>query len=138
MQAESGNQLINLLSNLPLIQHPGETYFYGFNTSVLGLLLERVTGTSLSQIFIDRIGNPAKLNGLAYTKPKGIELLPTFTGRDGNLREIMDGELDIFGGEVPNYSRDNNLFLGGEGMLGQLMVIFVSCNYYFSMMEIHF
>ena len=118
LQAESGNQLINLLSNLPLIQHPGETYFYGFNTSVLGFLLERVMGTSLSQIFIDRIGKPAKLNGLAYNKPKGIELLPTFTGRDGNLREIMDGELDIFGGEVPNYSRDSKLFLGGEGMLG--------------------
>ena len=118
LQAENGDQLIDILSTLPLVQQPGQRYFYGMNTSVLGLLLERVTGKSLYQNLKERVTKVHNIEGLAYTKPKGIELLPTFTGRDGNLREIMDDELDIFGGEVPNYSRDNNLFLGGEGMLG--------------------
>ena len=118
LQAENGDQLIDILSTLPLVQQPGQRYFYGMNTSVLGLLLERVTGKSLYQNLKERVTKVHNIEGLAYNKPQGIELLPTFTGRDGNLREIMDGELDIFGGEVPNYSRDNNLFLGGEGMLG--------------------
>jgi len=117
-RAEDGGELIKLLSTLPLIQQPGESYFYGMNTSVLGLLLERVTGKSLNQLFIDRIAKPHKLDGLSYTKPKGVSLIPPFTGRDGELRKIFDGELDIFGGEVPAYSENNNLFLGGEGMLG--------------------
>ena len=118
LQAENGDQLIDILSTLPLVQQPGQRYFYGMNTSVLGLLLERVTGKSLYQNLKERVTKVHNIEGLAYNKPQGIELLPTFTGRDGNLREIMDGELDIFGGEVPNYSSDNNLFLGGEGMLG--------------------
>ena len=118
LQAENGNQLIDILSTLPLVQQPGQRYFYGMNTSVLGLLLERVTGKSLYENLKERVTKVHNIEGLAYTKPQGIELLPTFTGREGNLRKIIDGELDIFGGEVPNYSRDNNLFLGGEGMLG--------------------
>lgn len=118
LQAENGDQLIDILSTLPLVQQPGQRYFYGMNTSVLGLLLERVTGKSLYQNLKERVTKVHNIEGLAYTKPQGIELIPTFTGREGNLRKIIDGELDIFGGEVPNYSRDNNLFLGGEGMLG--------------------
>ena len=117
-RAKDGGELIKLLSTLPLIQQPGESYFYGMNTSVLGLLLERVTGKSLNHLFIDRIAKPHKLDGLSYTKPKGVSLIPPFTGRDGELRKIFDGELDIFGGQVPAYSENNNLFLGGEGMLG--------------------
>jgi CubicO group peptidase (beta-lactamase class C family) len=117
-RAEDGGELIKLLSTLPLIQQPGESYFYGMNTSVLGLLLERVTGKSLNQLFIDRIAKPHKLDGLSYTKPKGVFLIPSFTGRDGTLRQAIDGELDIYGGEVPMHSASNKLFLGGEGMLG--------------------
>ena len=118
LQAGNGNELIDILSTLPLVQQPGEGYFYGMNTSVLGLLIERVTGKSLKQNFFDRIKNAHNLEGLDYTKPERVDLLPTFTGRDGDLREIFDGELDIFGGEVPTYSKNDNLFLGGEGMLG--------------------
>ena len=118
LQIENGDQLIDILSTLPLIQQPGEGYKYGMNTSVLGLLLERVTGKSLSNIFVDRVKKSYNLKGLDYTKPEGVNLLPTFTGRDGILRKAFDGELDIFGGEVPEYSKNNHLFLGGEGMLG--------------------
>jgi len=118
LKARNGAELIELLSTLSLIQQPGESYYYGMNTSVLGLLLERVTKKSLSQLFVDRISNPYKIDGLSYNKPKGIILIPPFTGRDGELRKIIDGELDIFGGEVPMYKGANELFLGGEGMLG--------------------
>ncbi len=118
LKAENGDKLINLLSTIPLIQQPGESYFYGMNTSVLGLLLERVTGKSLNQIFVDRIATPHQIEGLSYIKPEGINLIPTFTGRDGALRKTADGELDIFGGKVPSYTSENKLFLGGEGMLG--------------------
>ncbi len=118
LKAENGDKLINLLSTIPLIQQPGESYFYGMNTSVLGLLLERATGKSLNQLFMERISIPYEIDGLSYIKPDGVNLIPTFTGRDGDLREIFDGELDIFGGKVPSYNSENKLFLGGEGMLG--------------------
>ena len=118
IRAENGEVLIKILSTLPLIQQPGESYFYGMNTSVLGLLLERVTRKSLHQLFMDRIIKPYNIDGMSYIKPKDVSLIPPFTGRDGTLRKIRTGELDIFGGEVPLYSTNNKLFLGGEGMLG--------------------
>ena len=118
LQAENGDQLIDILSMLPLAQHPGEKYFYGMNTSVLGLLIERATRKSLRQNLIERVTNVYNIQGLDYIKPEGVDLIPSFTGRDGELRKVLENELNIFGGEVPNYSKANSLFLGGEGMLG--------------------
>ena len=118
IRAKNGEELIKILAKLPLIQQPGEGYFYGMNTSVLGLLLERVRGKTLHQIFIDRIVKPYNIDGMSYIKPKGVSLIPSFTGRDGTLRKVLDGELDIYGGELPMYLVENELFLGGEGMLG--------------------
>ena len=115
---ENGNQLINSLSKLPLIQHPGEIYRYGLNTTVLGLLLERATSQSLNDLVKNRITSPYNIEGLRYTLLKNVNLIPAFTGRDGKLRKVKQGELDLYGGNVPDYHSETNLFLGGEGMLG--------------------
>ena len=87
------------------------------NTTVLGLLLERATGQSLNDLVINRITKPHKIQGLGFTLPDNVSLIPGFTGRDGHLRKLMAGELDIFGKNVPDYHPENKLFLGGEGML---------------------
>ena len=89
--------------------------FYGLNTTVLGLVLERATGKSLNDLFKERIGDAYGIKGLSYVKPNDIKLIPGYTGRDGFLREVRDGELDIFGGDVPRYYPEDKLFLGGEG-----------------------
>ncbi len=115
---ENADSLINRLSELPLIQHSGEMYKYGLNTTVLGLVLERATGSSLNDLVIKKITRPYKIKGLKYSIPDGVSLIPCHTGRDGYLRHSLAGELDIFGKSVPEYSADKNLFLGGEGMLG--------------------
>ena len=115
---ENADSLINRLSELPLIQHSGEMYKYGLNTTVLGLVLERATGSSLNDLVIKKITRPYKIKGLKYSIPHGVSLIPCHTGRDGYLRQALAGELDIFGKSVPEYSADKNLFLGGEGMLG--------------------
>ena len=115
---KNSDSLIYRLSELPLIQHSGEVYKYGLNTTVLGLLLERVTGSSLNDLVFKKITRPYKIKGLKYIIPEGVSLIPCFTGRDGLLREVLVGELDIFGGNVPDYVSNKNLFLGGEGMLG--------------------
>jgi len=114
---KNGDALIKELAQLPLIQNPGEIYKYGMNTTVLGLLLERATGQSLNDLVINRITKPHKIQGLGFTLPDNVSLIPGFTGRDGHLRKLMAGELDIFGKNVPDYNPENKLFLGGEGML---------------------
>lgn len=115
--AKDSDDLINRMSQLPMIQHSGTDYFYGTNTTVLGLIAERATGKSLKELVSARVTEPLKIKGLAYRLPDNEELLPKFTGRDSILREAIRGELDIFGPDVPNYELDHQLYLGGEGMV---------------------
>jgi len=58
-----------------------------------------------------------KIKGLQYGLPANEKLLPTFTGRDSILRKANRGELNIFGPDVPAYALNNQLYLGGEGMV---------------------
>ena len=55
---------------------------------------------------------------LRYDLPADQTMLPRFSGADGALREARAGELDIFGGDVPDYGPEFSLALGGEGMIG--------------------
>ena len=115
--AANSADLINRLANLPLVQHSGTDYFYGTNTTVLGLVAERASGKPLKQLVEERITHPLKIDGLQYGLPPDVKLLPKFTGRDSILRQAVRGELDIFGPDVPDYDPNHELYLGGEGML---------------------
>ena len=115
--AENSQDLINRLSKLPLIQHSGTDYFYGTNTTVLGLVAERAAGKSLAQLLKERITDPMQIKGMRYDLPAGETMLPRFSGKDSLIREAQLGELDIFGQDVPDYEPSHELYLGGEGMI---------------------
>jgi CubicO group peptidase (beta-lactamase class C family) len=115
--AENSQDLINKMAKLPLVQNPGSYYYYGMNTTVLGLLCERATGKTLAQLVKERITDPMKIKGLAYDLPDGANMLPRFSGKDSILRIADEGELDIFGQNVPDYRPEHQLYLGGEGMI---------------------
>ena len=116
-RALNSDELINKFANLPLIQQPGESHFYGTNITVLGLVSERATGQSLNELVKVRITDPLGINGLKYNLKRGEKLLPRVTGLDTILRIAQDGELDIFGPDVPLYNPENEVYLGGEGMI---------------------
>lgn len=116
--ARDSDDLIRRLAALPLVQQPGAGYYYGTSTTVLGLVAERATGKSLKTLVEERVTGPLGIDGLQYGLPAGVTLLPRFSGQGGVLRLARDGELDIFGGEVPDYRPDHPLYLGGVGMLG--------------------
>ncbi|MEO0574244.1 MAG: serine hydrolase domain-containing protein [Pseudomonadota bacterium] len=105
------------LAELPLIHQPGERYYYGLNTSVLGMVAERATKRSLKQLVEERISKPLRIRGLQYGLPDGETLLPLTTVADGTLRLAQTQDLDIFGDALPDYDKGRKLFLGGEGML---------------------
>ncbi|MFY0698447.1 MAG: beta-lactamase family protein [Balneola sp.] len=115
--AKNSDELIDRMAKLPLIQHSGSEYFYGTNTTVLGLVAEKATGKNLSQLVTERVTEPMNIQGLQYGLPDNEKLLPKFTGRDSVLRTATRGELDIFGPDVPDYEPDHPLYLGGEGMV---------------------
>ncbi|MBL6590975.1 MAG: serine hydrolase [Flavobacteriaceae bacterium] len=110
-------EFINKLSQLPLILNPGESSFYGLNTTVLGFVLEKASGKTLRQLLKERIIDPFGIEGLDFVKNDSIKLLPVFSSADKIVRKAKNGELDIFGLDVPVYNNKNELFLGGEGMI---------------------
>ena len=115
--AADTQDFIDRLASLPLVQQPGTTYYYGTNTTVLGMVAERATNKSLKQLVEERLTGPLGIGGLQYGLPADAELLPKVSGRDGELRVAHDGELDIFGADVPGYDPEHPLYLGGEGMI---------------------
>ncbi len=117
-KANNSQELIDLLKDMPLVQQPGTTYYYGLNTTVLGLVAERATGNSLKQLVEDRITKPLKIEGLQYSKPANVNLLPRTNGGEKLVKVNAENENDILGAKLPDYSPNRSLFLGGEGMLG--------------------
>ena len=115
--AKNSQALMNKLSVIPLIQHPGTEYYYGLNTTVLGLVAERATGKSLKQLVEERITEPMNIQGLQYTKPEGTALLPRTIGKDSLVNLTPEMEEEVFGAQLPDYDPDHPLYLGGEGML---------------------
>lgn len=116
-KAKNADDLIKRMAKLPLIQHSGTDYFYGTNTTVLGLVAERASGKNLQQLVTERITEPLNIKGLQFRPPANQKLTPKFTGRDSILRVANRGELDIFGPDVPDYDINNQLYFGGEGMV---------------------
>ena len=115
--AKDSDEFIKKLIELPLIDQPGYKEFYGLNTTVLGIVNERATGKTLSDLVKNRITIPMNIKGLKYNKDKNDELLPVFSGVDDKIRYANSGELDIMGKYVPGYEPENKLYLGGEGMI---------------------
>ena len=117
-KAKDTDDFLKKIAELPLVQHPGTTHFYGTNTTVLGMVAERATGKSLKQLVEERITTPLQIEGLQYGLEDPSILPPSYSGKDTVLREVHKGELDIFGPDVPDYNLGHELYLGGEGMVG--------------------
>lgn len=116
-EAQSSQEFIDRIAQLPLAQQPGERYYYGLNTTILGIVAERATSKSLASLVEDRVTGPLGIQGLQYGVPDEATLLPKFSGADTILRRANEGELDIFGPAFPIYTKENKLYLGGEGMV---------------------
>ena len=118
-EATSTDDLIRRIARLPLDPAGLDDYQYGIGTTVLALVAERAVGRPFDEIVETRITRPLGISEtLTYTLPEDVPTYPRVTGADGTLRLAGEGELDIFGGPVPQYTSDTAISLGGEGMVG--------------------
>ena len=60
---------IDKLATLPFDGQPGESYIYGYNTDILGAVVEKASGQPLDQFFKTRIFDPAEDEGHAVLPP---------------------------------------------------------------------
>jgi CubicO group peptidase (beta-lactamase class C family) len=62
-------QTMERLATLPFVSQPGEAFVYGYNTDILGCVVERASGMKLDVFFRDRITSPLKLQDTHFFVP---------------------------------------------------------------------
>ena len=106
---------IDRLAALPFDAQPGERYVYGFNTDILGVVVEKASGISLDEFFRTRIFQPLKMTDTHFYLPpeKRDRLATVYSLRDGKLTRAPQegmGQGAYVDGPRPSFS-------GGAGLL---------------------
>src|ERR1700676_1966732 len=93
---------------LPLLHDPGEKWTYGASTVVLGLIVEKVTGSSLEAYFQERIFQPLGMVDTSYTVDSNKQArVPTRHDRKNGLLQERPPSPIV---STPPFEGDGGLF----------------------------
>jgi CubicO group peptidase (beta-lactamase class C family) len=104
------------LGTLPFVSQPGEAWVYGYNTDVLGCVVERASGTALDEFIRARITGPLGMKDTQFFLPAGQrERLASVygSGSDGKIVRAPDGAR----GQGHYVDGPKRSFAGGAGLL---------------------
>jgi CubicO group peptidase (beta-lactamase class C family) len=100
------------LGKLPLEFSPSEAWNYSVSTDVLGLVVQRLSGKPLAQVFQERIFAPLRMSDTAFVVPadETDRLADCYTFAPGQERVMYDRGAESF------WSREPKLVSGGGGL----------------------
>jgi CubicO group peptidase (beta-lactamase class C family) len=104
------------LATLPFVAQPGEAWVYGYNTDVLGCIVERASGMALDQFVATRITGPLGLKDMQFFLPpaeRGRLAAVYSSGSDGTITRAPDGPK----GQGDYVDGPRRSFAGGAGLL---------------------
>lgn len=103
------------LGTLPFVAQPGEKWVYGYNTDILGCVVERVSGQSLDRFFETRIFTPLGMRSTWFFPPPSAaaRLTTVYTHENGRIVRSPEGGKGQ--GEYLTGPRAN--FSGGAGLI---------------------
>ena len=115
---EGIRETISRLASLPFDAHPGERYVYGYNTDILGALIEVVSGKSLDQFLADRIFQPLGMKDTHFYLPreKVDRLATVYSSREGGGLERAPNPGHMIG-QGAYVTGPRKSFSGGAGLL---------------------
>ncbi|PPQ68606.1 hypothetical protein CVT24_005424 [Panaeolus cyanescens] len=106
-------------SAIPLEFEPGTSFGYGYNSDVLGFIVEKISGKSLEHFLQENIFRPLGLTTMSFYLTPELEsrLLPLTYRRD-------DGKMEHWANQTPLIERDptkvSKLHLAGAGIYSSL------------------
>lgn len=110
--AHSLDELVRRIGEAPLLHQPGSGFHYSYSTTVLGAVIERVTGERLSTALRRMLFDPLGMDDTAFVLSD--EQLPRFT----TLYEaVPEGLQPIELPETSDYRDDTRLLDGGGGLV---------------------
>lgn len=106
------------LAALPFVSQPGEAWVYGYNTDILGCVIEKVSGQSLDVFLRTRIFEPLGMKDTSFFLPaeKRDRLAAVYTSSDGKLTRAPDGPR----GQGHYVDGPRRSFAGGAGLLSTI------------------
>jgi CubicO group peptidase (beta-lactamase class C family) len=102
------------LGTLPFAAQPGERWVYGYNTDILGCIVEKVSGMPLDEYLRTRITGPLGMKDTRFFVPasESARLAAVYSSRDGAYVRAPDGARGQ--GHYVEGPRKN--FAGGAGL----------------------
>jgi len=104
------------LGTLPMVAQPGEAYVYGYNTDILGAVVEKASGLPLDQFIRERITQPLGMKDTQFFLPPAERnrLATVYSsGRDGVAVRAPEGAK----GQGHYVDGPRKSFAGGAGLL---------------------
>ena len=103
------------LGTLPFAAQPGERWVYGYNTDILGCIVEKVSGMPLDEYLRTRIIAPLGMTDTRFFLPAAdrARLAAVYASKDGTYERAPDGARGQ--GHYADGPRKN--FAGGAGLL---------------------
>ena len=68
---ETVGDVMARLAELPLDGHPGEAWIYGYNTDILGAMIEKISGQTLGEFLGERLFGPLGMDDTHFFLPAG-------------------------------------------------------------------
>jgi len=106
------------MASLPMEAHPGEKYVYGYNTDILGVVIEKASGKSLDEFITSTILTPLGMKDTHFYLPqaKANRLATVYSANaDKPLERAPDPGTMAGQGSYLNGPRKS--FSGGAGLL---------------------
>lgn len=112
--------VIPRLAKLPLFTQPGQEYYYGLNTDVLGYLIEVISGMPLDKYLQQKIFDPLGMKDTYFFLPKEKQnrLVALYTQGSKTALRIQDSIIalnGIFSRDFPK-TINGTFFSGGAGL----------------------
>jgi CubicO group peptidase (beta-lactamase class C family) len=104
------------LGTLPFVAQPGEAWVYGYNTDILGCVVEKVSGMPLDEVIRTRITGPLGMKDTQFFLPPAqrARLAAVYSsGADGTIKRAPDGPR----GQGAYVDGPRRSFAGGAGLL---------------------
>jgi CubicO group peptidase (beta-lactamase class C family) len=105
------------LATLPFVSQPGESWVYGYNTDVLGCVVERVSGQSLDEFVRTRIMVPLGMSDTFFFVPAAqrdrLAAVYTLDVESGQIKRAPDGSR----GQGHYVDGPRRSFAGGAGLV---------------------
>jgi CubicO group peptidase (beta-lactamase class C family) len=104
------------LATLPFVAQPGEAWVYGYNTDILGCVVERASGMALDRFIETRITSPLGMKDTTFfLSPQQRDRLAAVyaSGGNGTIERAPDGAR----GQGHYLAGPRRNFAGGAGLL---------------------